>query len=297
MPKKIILVLVCAAIIAASVLAIISDISGDNAESSLFPKSVSVYISDSDRIEQMSFDKFIEGCICGMLPKTGNIYEEQTLAAMAVVFNTNALVTLNDKNRFSIADFTVCDEFPFVSYTDTAIKLADRKLVQNAIKIAGHSYLANDRKPVKIKMCAISSGKTRELPFMPSKELPEDALAKGYLTERAFTENEILNAFSVINIADKPQAKWFSDPVYDEYGGLVSIELLSKKLSGAEIRSALNLRSDAISVECREETFYFNCKGNGDNAGMSLNAANIAAKNNKTFEEILSLFYELQLVS
>lgn len=296
MPKKIILALVCAAIIAASVFAVISDITEDNAESSLFPQSVSVYISDSDRIEQMSFDKFIEGCICGMMPKTGNIYEEQTLAAMAVVFNTNALAELNDKNRFSIADFYVCDEFPFVSYTDTAIKLADRKLVQSAIKLASHRYLANNKKPVKVKMCAISSGKTRELPFMPSKELPEDALAKGYLTERAFTENEILNAFSVINIAQKPQEKWFSDPVYDEYGGLVSIELLSKKLSGAEIRSALKLRSEAISVEYREETFYFSCKGYGDNAGMSLNAANVAAKNNKKFDEILSRFYELQLV-
>lgn len=296
MPKKIILALVCAAIIAASVFAVISDITVDNTESSLFPQSVSVYISDKDEIEQMSFDKFIEGCICGMMPKTGNIYEKQTLAAMAVVFNTNALAALNDKKRFSIADFTVSDEFPFVSYTDTAVKLADRKLVQSAMELASHRYLAHEKKPVKIKMCAISSGKTRELPFMPSKELPEDALAKGYLTERAFTETEILNAFSVINIADKPREKWFSDPVYDEYGGLVSIELLSKKLSGAEIRSALDLRSDAISAEYREETFYFRCKGYGDNAGMSLNAANVLAKSGKTFEDILSHFYELQLV-
>lgn len=299
MLKKIILTAAAAIVFTAAVLlAVFADVEESRPKTSLFPDSVSVYITESSRIEQISYDKFVEGCLCGIIPNTGNIYDEQTLAAAAVVINTNALIALENKSALKDlgADFAVCDELPYVSYTDKAVNHADRKFIQSAVKTARHAYLAYKGKPAAVKMCAVSSGKTRELPFMPSKDLPEDALAKGYLTERAFTESEVLNAFSSLNLAGKSPAEWFSDPVYDETGELVSIDFLGRKLSGAEIRSALKLKSAAISVDYSLETFYFRCKGNGDNAGMSLNAANIAAQSGKTFDEILAKFYTLELV-
>lgn len=299
MLKKIIITASAAVVFTAAVLlAVFADIGINDRKASVFPDSVYVYITDKNRIEQISYDKFVEGCLCGIIPNTGNIYDEQTLAAAAVVINTNALVALENKQTFKAlgADFAVCSEFPYVSYIDKAINLADRKLIQSAVKTARHVYLADKGKPVEVKMCAVSTGKTRELTFMPSNELPEDALAKGYLTKRAFTEKEVLNAFSSLNLADKNPEEWFSEPVYDDTGELVSIDFLGRKFTGAEIRSALNLKSAAISVEYSLETFYFSCKGNGNNAGMSLNSANVAAQNGMTFDEILSKFYTLDII-
>ncbi len=287
---------IAAAVIAAAVFADVSEQSKPPEEQ--FPETVSVYLSESGRIEQMSFDRFVEGCISGIIPVSGNIYEEQTLAAMAVIINTNALVALKNKSEFNTfgADFTVCDAFPYVSYTDRAVKLSDRKVIRSAIETAGHAYLSDGTKPVSVKMCAVSTGKTRDLPYMPSKEIPEDALAKGYFTERAFSEDEVLSAFSSLNLADKEPSEWFSEPIYDEYGSLVSIDFIGHKLSGEEICGALDLKSDSISVEYSFETFIFRCKGNGENAGMSLNAANIDAQNGKDFAEILAEFYDLELI-
>ncbi|MCH5207447.1 MAG: hypothetical protein J1F04_01075 [Oscillospiraceae bacterium] len=300
MRKKIILSAVSAMIaIAAVIAAVLADISAEPRKTSPFPDTVSVYISGSEQIEQMSYEKFVEGCLCGIIPATGNIYEEQTLAAAAVVINTNALYSLKNKNAFEAmgADFAVCDEFPYVSYADKAVNHADRKLIRSAVKAAGKAYLAFDGEPVAVKMCAISSGKTRELMFMPSRAIPEDAFAKGYLTERAFSPNKILKMLSSTGLTGKEPSEWFSEQVYDEYGTLVSVDFLSTRLSGEELRSALSLKSSAISIEYRDETFFFQCKGNGDNAGMSLNAANIAAKNKKSYDEILAEFYPLELIS
>lgn len=300
MTKKIIIAAVSATIAAAAVFAaVFADIAKSAGRSVVFPDTVTVYISESRRIEQMSYDKFVEGCICGIIPNTGNIYEEQTLASIAVIINTNALVALKSKDGFNSfgADFTASDSLPYVSYTDKAVNHADRKLIREAVKAANRSYLAFNGEPVPVGMCAISSGRTEEQPFMPSRELPEDALAKGYLTERAFTETEVLKAFSSVNLAEKSPSEWFSNPVYNKSGKLISVDFLSQKLSGTEIRSALNLKSSAISIEYRDETFFFCCKGSGENTGMSLNAANLAAKNGKQFYEILADFYQLKLVS
>lgn len=299
MSKKIIVPTVSAVLIACIFAAIFADFSEKPIENSVFPNNVTVFISEKNRVEKISYEKFVEGCICGIIPATGNIYEEQTLAAIAVIINTNALIALKNKSGFEnfCADFTASDKLPYVSYTDKAVNHADRKLIQAAVKTANRAYLANNGKPVEVKMCAISSGKTENLPFMPSKELPEDAFAKGYLTKRAFTESEILNAFSSENFSKKPLENWFSNPVYDKYGGLVSIDFIEKNLSGAEIRSALKLKSSAISVEYRDEKFFFTCKGRGDNTGMSLNSANISAQNGKKFNEILAEFYNLELIS
>lgn len=284
---------------AAAVIAILVDISKKPQSTALFPASVTVYDSSKGKILQMPYESFVEGCICGIIPKTGNIYEEQTLAALAVVINTNALYALKNNGGFTDmgADFAVSEEFPFVSYTDKAVNHADRRIIKAAVMTAGKKYLAYEGEPVRVSFCTVSSGKTRELPFMPSRELLEDTLAKGFLTERAFTEAEILSAFSGINLTEKPPSEWFENPVYDEFGELVSVEFLSMSLSGEKIRSALKLKSSSISIEYRDETFFFTGKGNGDNAGMSLNAANIAAKNKKSFDEILSEFYSLELVS
>ncbi|MCH5204002.1 MAG: hypothetical protein J1F03_04590 [Oscillospiraceae bacterium] len=300
MHKKIILTAVSSMIALAAVFAaVFADISKKPQKVSPFPDTITVYISRNKCIEQISYDKFVEGCLCGIIPNTGNIYEEQTLAAIAVIINTNALAAMKTKGGFEAmgADLAVCEELPYVSYADKAINHADRKLIQSAVKTAGRSYLSYNGEPVAVKMCSISSGKTRELTFMPSRELPEDAFAKGYLTERAFTENEILYLFSGVNIEEKAPSAWFSSPVYDEYGALVSVDFLGQSLSGEKIRSVLKLKSCAISIEHRDETFFFRCKGNGDNAGMSLNAANIAAKNKKSFDEILAEFYALELIS
>lgn len=299
MPKKIILAVISAVVTACAVFAAILCDIAKAPKRSVFPEYVTVFISEKNRIEKMPYEKFVEGCLCGIIPATKNTYEEQTLAAIAVIINTNALIALNEKSGFEnfCADFTVSAEFPYVSYNDKAVNHADRKLIQAAVKTANGAYLADKGKPVAVKMCAISSGKTESQPFMPSKELPEDALAKGYLTERAFSEKEVLQAFSSVNLCEKSPDEWFSNPVYNEFGSLVSVDFLSQKLSGDEIRSALKLKSSAISVDYRAETFFFRCKGSGENVGMSLNAANIAAQNGKKYGEILSEFYTLDLVT
>ena len=72
---------------------------------------------------------------------------------------------------------------------------------------------------------------------------------------------------------------------------LDSIEFCSVPISGETVRVRFGLPSTAISVEYTNDSFYFNCKGIGDNQGLSVNAALFLAEKGYSAEEILSYFF------
>ena len=52
--------------------------------------------------------------------------------------------------------------------------------------------------------------------------------------------------------------EWFHDPVYAETGTLTYIGFCDTRVTGAALKRALGLRSTAITVEYRDQKFYFN---------------------------------------
>lgn len=291
MPKKITLVSAVALILFVILIVILVNVT---AKKSPFPQKVTVYLKERSEIVSLDYGEFLEGCLRGFLPENGDLYEPQTLEALAVVVNTNALYTLQNRDNFENygADFSTGELFP---YTDKAVKSSALARVKTAAEAAEKKYLALDGKPVQLNFCRISSGKTiPKLPAMPSVNLPSDALSKGFLSKNAYTVNEV-RALSEIKRLREPPEEWFSEPVYDEYGTLVSVKICGQTITGEFIKNTLGLRSAAIEIQFEDDCFVFICKGWGNNTGMSLAAADSMSRDGKTADEILAVFYSAKL--
>lgn len=291
MPKKITLVSAGALILFVILIVILVNVTS---KKSPFPQKVTVYLKERSEIVSLDYSEFLEGCLRGFLPENGDLYEPQTLEALAVVVNTNALYTLQNRDNFENygADFSTGDLFP---YTDKAVKSSALARVKTAAEAAEKKYLALDGKPVQLNFCRISSGKTiPKLPAMPSVNLPSDALSKGFLSKNAYTVNEV-RALSEIKRLREPPEEWFSEPVYDEYGTLLSVKICGQTITGEFIKNTLGLRSAAIEIQFEDDCFVFICKGWGNNTGMSLAAADSMSRDGKTADEILAVFYNAKL--
>lgn len=296
MPKKITLVSAGALVLFIALIVILINIDAKNT-SSPFPRKVTVYLKERSEIVSLDYSEFLEGCLRGFLPENGDLYEPQTLEALAVVVNTNALCALESRDKFENcgADFSTSELFPYVDYTDKALKSSARALVKTAADSAAKKYLALDGKPVELEFCRISSGKTVPcLPVMPSVNLPSDALSKGYLSKNAYTEREV-RALSEIKRLREPPEKWFTEPIYDEYGTLVSVKICGQTITGEFIKNTLGLRSAAIEIRFEDDCFVFICKGWGNNTGMSLAAADAMSRDGKTADDILAVFYNAEI--
>lgn len=250
--------------------------------SETMPNRVSVLFPELNEIRIMRYEEFLGGCIAGMLPDGAEIQTE-ALKALAIAENSRAAYHLKNKDPSESfgADFTVGDDFPYIEGENEDISPILTQL----------PLLTYEGEPINAQTCKISAGVTDEAaPCSPSVPLLCDVSAKGYESSIAFTYENVRRALRQ-NAVSQNFEEWFHDPVYAETGTLIYIGFCDTKVTGAALKRALNLRSTAISVEYREEKFYFQCKGVGENRGMSANAAIFLAQNGKTAEEILKLFY------
>lgn len=255
----------------------------------LFPETVTVFFPEKHMVETIKFDDFIVGCIYGRIPQKCT-YEPETLRAMSVVQRTMALYSVNaGKGGNMGADFTVCEDFPYVSPVDCGLSHPLRETLDSAVSDSG--FLTKNRLPANISMCVISAGITDEEGDSPELELPGDVLAEGFSGSSAFTPKEVRNLLGVPKAPLNAPGEWFSNAVYNDSGTLSSIEFCGRKFTGTQIREAFGLRSTAISVEYAEDNFRFSTKGLGNNCGMSLHTTELLAEDGKSAEEILAYFF------
>lgn len=252
------------------------------------PSRISVYDSAAGVIYTPSYEDFLAGCVGGLLINNIELQPE-ALRAVAIAENTRIKYFLANKSGFGGigdlgADLTVSDYLPYSPEKVTEkVKKAAREAVNVSLEFNGEPFIA--------PICKISAGRTEALPpYSPSIGLPCDADAPGCNGSSSFTPEAVREALGGGNLSYN-FAEWFCDPVYTENGTLRYIEFSGERITGDVLKKSLGLRSTAITVEFREDLFYFTTKGLGDNKGMSVNAANYLAKKGKTAEEILAIFY------
>lgn len=290
MTKIRIIVIITAAVLALAIAAgcfmLTRSRSGGGSE---YPARVSVYDSAAGAIYTPSYEDFLAGCVGGLL--VNNVeFDPEALRAVAIAENTRIRYFLANKSDFSGngipgADLSVNEHLPYSpGKVNEKIKKAAKEAAGVSLEFNGEPFIA--------PICKISTGRTEALPpYSPSIGLPCDVDAPGYNGSSSFTPEAVREALGGGNLSYN-FVEWLHDPVYTENGTLRYIELCEEqRITGDTLKKSLNLRSTAISVEFREDLFYFTTKGLGDNRGMSVYAANYLAKKGKTAEEILAIFY------
>lgn len=284
MPKKITIVSAVSLVLLIGVIALAVKLSEKKTPSGV-PARISVYDKNAGTIFTPTYEDFLAGCVEGLLIK-GVDFEPEALKAIAAAENTRIKYFLKIKSGFENlgADLSVNEYIP---YSPKEPSEAAKAAAKDALKLE----LTFDGEPFNAPICKISTGRTDDCPpYSPSIGLPCDVDAPYYSGSTAATVEEVSAALGGTNMAFDG-TEWFHDPVYGDNGTLLFIAFGNEKISGETLRTALGLRSTAISTEYTEDKFMFRCQGWGDNRGMSVYAANYLAQHGKTAEEILDIFY------
>lgn len=290
MPRNIIVrvVIMIAVTILLSALIIHSHRNDTPNEEWKIPPQVSVFIPENSTILMVSVDEFLTGCIRGMI-SPNDTPSPEALSAVACAMKTQILYHLQTDIGYDTdthcADFVISANFPYTRDNGGAdLNALLRTAVQNAVPLTVNGELFD------CKVCRISTGLTEATEFSPSLPLLCDTDGKGYTSRLAFSTEEVWQIMKPYR-APSDCTKWFANPVYKPTGTLESVDFCSIPISGGELRKRFSLPSQAITVEYHDDSFYFNCKGVGDNQGLSVNAALFLAQSGYSAEEILSYFF------
>ena len=270
------------------------------------PEKVTVYLEDKGEIRTVEYIDFITGCVYGMMSPDS---ETEALKCSACAANTTALYHIANKTGFQNngADFSD-RQLPYITPEDAEEKYGAKygiylDKVNEAAESGMASVILYEGQPICAACCQISAGKTDNSadtaaspkPYLSSVSCSFDKEANGYESTAAFTSDMVYKALRDI----APQAvlsghpeEWFTEPEYTKAGTLTGIMYGGVKLSGAELRKSLGLRSAAVSIIYTEDRFTFTCKGLGDNLGMSLYGANCLARQGMKMTDILLYFYK-----
>ena len=72
---------------------------------------------------------------------------------------------------------------------------------------------------------------------------------------------------------------------------MLSLTAGGKELSGADVRSALGLRSQNFTAACSGDAFTFTVRGYGHGVGMSQVGAQAMAHQGAAWQELVSWYY------
>ena len=97
-------------------------------------------------------------------------------------------------------------------------------------------------------------------------------------------------SFPTAILSDSPE-DWIEINERSASGYVTSLTAGGVEMNGQKLRTALSLRSTAMTVDYKNGVFYITTKGYGHGVGLSQVGANHMAKDGYTAEEILLHYY------
>lgn len=258
------------------------------------PSSQSVRLLLPDgQVALVGLEDYIYGVVCAEMPAS---FEPEALKAQAVAARTYALRKLSSgvhaPNAQLCADYTCCQAYTAQDPASWGEQRAEYSAkVQGAVAATAGQVLTQDGALIDAVFHASSSGATApaqavwgaQVPYLVSVSTPETAEnVPGLREERVFTPQELETLLGSAQLGAAAYADW---------GGVTTLAVGEKTLTGPEVRQRLGLRSARFSVERRGEDFVFTTLGYGHGVGMSQQGANLMAKEGSDYQDILAHYY------
>lgn len=268
-------------------------------------REVSLLRSDGE-VETMSLSDYLWGVLAAEMPAS---FPLEALKAQAVAARTYTLLRLeNPTEKHGLAQ--ICDDSACCqAYMDRETRLDSwgeqgdyyEDILTQAVAETGGLCVLYDGYPIDAVFFSSASGSTldaqavwgTQVPYLVGVESPEGEGVPNYYSEVTFRKEELqlllASRYPSISL-EEDSSQWFKDPVFLEGGSVGQYTVGGVTLTGAQIRSALGLRSSSFHLTVGE-VFTFSVTGYGHGVGLSQYGAKALAEEGKNVEEILTWYY------
>jgi stage II sporulation protein D len=247
--------------------------------------SVTVLVNGEPR--DMSLGDYLTGVLLGEMPAS---FELEALKAQAVAARTYTLRRLGQGDELS-DDPAVCQAY--VDPENAQEKLGEdwESLLlglRQAVQETDGQVLTYEGELISATYFSSAGGRTEsaqavwggEVPYLVSVESPEEPSSSTVSVDReTFLETLGITETGVSSVT------------YTEGGGVNTMVIGGKTVSGTELRSLFGLKSTQFTMELTEDTVEFLVQGNGHRVGLSQYGAQALAQEGKTYVEILQWYY------
>ncbi len=272
----------------------------DTKEHSNKTETVTLTVSATGKVKEMSVEDYIYGTVCAEMPAS---FHSEALKAQAVASYTymkwlkeNADNPTDISDNPSVHQAYITDE-ELKEKWGTGYQIYSQK-VKDAIESVMYDYLTYNGETAMTAFHGLSPGKTvsavdiwgKDVPYLVSVTAPGDSLSPDITDEISLSEEDFLKAF------ETDDKKNF-DPIIksikknkDDYVSEISYGKLT--LSATDLRSAYGLKSPHFTAEKDENGVILTVYGKGHGVGMSQYSADYMARQGSTYKEILAHFYK-----
>lgn len=290
------------------------------------PFTISVYMTDSGRVEQHDFEEYIEGVLAGEMPPT---YNSEALCAQAVAARSYILSkaeayfkgqTAPEHNGAMICNNpNHCKAWKSLSAAKAQWDARYAEDYEAKIKAAAErtrgEYMTYNGEVVKAFFYAMSGGRTENsedvwgtaLPYLRSVDSREDASSDGFESMSTFTAKSLCDRLHAAKPefckTDSGSDRFISGISRTDGGSVREIKIGNTVFRGTELREILGLKSADFYIEiggknigdCTalsdDEKVTFRVRGYGHGVGMSQNGANVLANRGMKYRDILKHYY------
>ncbi|MCI6044765.1 SpoIID/LytB domain-containing protein [bacterium] len=268
----------------------------------LLPLGFTALISGKDAIEinkQMDMEVYLPMMLCREIPWD---YEEEMLKAQAVLIRSSLYLRLENKEL----DQTELKE-NLENYKNNSQKEQYQmayKRMEKAVNVTKGQVISYQGEICSGVFHRVSAGQTREgsevlqdtkMSFLMSVDSSQDIQSEDYLHGHYFTEealkDRLLEIYPNIELSDQPLTEQIVVEKRDSQEYVLEIRVGSLTVPGEEFRNNLELSSSNFTVQNLDGKIRFLCKGLGHGLGMSQYGGNELAKEGKTYEQIIFIYF------
>ncbi|WP_300385572.1 stage II sporulation protein D [Clostridium sp.] len=273
-----------------------------------FNETIKVYMTKEDKIVEIPMESYVKSVVSGEMPVSFDIeaLKAQAIAARTFV-SSRKLTPCSQGKGADVCDSTHCQvyiqkEERMEAWKDEAIEYWDK--IESAVNSTKGIVLTYENELVKYpQFFSTSSGKTEnsidvfsgDIPYLVSTESPGEEIAPKYAKDFPFTLDEFIekinSKYASANLTKENINANIEIISRSDAGGIKEIRIGEEKVKGLEFRLYLGLTSTNFQYSIADNNIIFKCKGYGHGVGMSQWGANVMAKDNKGFEEILKHYY------
>jgi len=250
-------------------------------------------------VEELELEAYLTGVVLAEMPAS---FHEEALKAQSVAARTYTwkahTAPVKHINASVCTDPACCQAYlTEEEYLLQGGTEAHLRKVRQAVQATSSMVLTYAGELIEAVYFSASGGETEsalavwgsDFPYLQSVESPGEEESRYHRDTVTFTKEELEKALGQPLSGNAED--WFGPVTYTDGGGVAAMEICGESYPGTRLRSLLNLRSTAFTVEAAEQSVTITTRGYGHRVGLSQYGANAMAEAGSTWQQILQHYY------